>query len=46
MKRIFTFFAMAVVAMTTLAADYTDQLAVSISGFPSGSAEATVSVNQ
>ena len=46
MKRIFTFFAMAVVAMTTLAADYTDQLAISISGFPSGSAEATVSVNQ
>ena len=46
MKRIFTFFAMAVVAMTTLAADYTDQLAISISGFPSGSSEATVSVNQ
>ena len=46
MKRIFTLLTMAVVAMTTFAADYTDQLAISISGFPSGSSEATVSVNQ
>ena len=46
MKRLFTLFIMAVMAMTTFATDYTDQLAISISGFPSGTYETTVTVTE